>query len=193
MHALAEFRIALALGQEVGARALVARRPGRAAVAGVEDARRRNRHPDPLRIVGIEHDRMQDQPAAAGLPIRTRRWSRRPFDRREALAAVVADEQARRLDADVKTAVRERHAPRRLDRRLARRIGEAPARMRPARAAVGRLPHRRAEPFVAAGAVDRAVARIADDVMNRPSFAKRPGDPPRSAPFVAFENEDALL
>ena len=53
---------------EVGADALVARLPGRAAVARLEHADRRDPDPRPLRVGRVRDDRVEDQPAGAGLP-----------------------------------------------------------------------------------------------------------------------------
>ena len=72
MHALAEFRVVLALRKEVGARAAVARLPGLAAVGGVKDAGRRNADPDLPVVLGVQNQRMQDQPGAARIPVRPR-------------------------------------------------------------------------------------------------------------------------
>ena len=72
MHALAEFGVALSLGQVVAAGAGVARAPGLAAVLGVEHAGGGDADPEPARIGGVGDDRMQDQPRAARLPFRPR-------------------------------------------------------------------------------------------------------------------------
>ena len=111
MHALAEFGVALVLGQEVGAGALVARLPGLAAIGAVEHAGRRDADPDALVVFGIDHERMQDQPGAAGLPVLARGMLLQPVDMVPGLAAVVAGEKARRLHAGIKAAVARGQAP----------------------------------------------------------------------------------
>ena len=132
---------------------------------------------------------MKNQPGAAGLPVGAGGMLAQALHRREARAAVVAHEKPGRLDADIEAAVAGRHRPGRRDRRLARLIGEALARMGPACAPVDRFPHRRAKPAVAARAIDRAVAWIADDMVDRPGLAEWPRDRPALAPLVAVKNE----
>ena len=65
--------------------------------------------------------------------------------------------------------------------------------MGPRRAEVARRPHRRPEPLVAAGGVDRAGLGIANDMIERPVLAIGPTRLPAFAGGIAFENERALL
>src|SRR4029079_11253925 len=69
VYALAEFRIVLSFGQEVGAGATVARLPRLAAVPGVEDARGRDAHPDLLLVFGMRDDGMEDEAGATRVPV----------------------------------------------------------------------------------------------------------------------------
>ena len=161
VHALAEFRVVLAFRKEVGARALVARLPGRAAVGGVKHAGRRDADPDLPLVLGMQDKRMQDQPGAARVPVRPRRMFLQPVEMLPGLSLVVAPEQAGRLHAGIEHAVALGQAPHRLDRLGARLIGQALARMRPCRAEILGFPDRRAEPFIAAAAIDRAGRRVA--------------------------------
>ena len=101
VHALAGLGVALLLGQEVAARAAVAGLPGPAAVRGVEHAAGRDRDPELLRVLGMGHQRVQDQPAAAGLPVRPRGMLAQAGDVAPGPAAVVAAEQARGLDPGI--------------------------------------------------------------------------------------------
>ena len=111
VHALAEFRIALLLGQEVGARAAVARLPGVAAVGGVEHAGRGDADPDLLRVVAdASTSECRISPAPPRLPVRPRRVFAQAVDMPPGLAAVVAAEQPGRLDAGVEAAVRRRRS-----------------------------------------------------------------------------------
>jgi hypothetical protein len=89
--------------------------------------------------------------------------------------------------------MRDGETPARLYRRLALGVGEPAARMAPRRAEVMRDPDRRAEPFVAAGRINCARQRVADDVVKRPVFAIGPAHDPDGAGGVALKNERALL
>ena len=141
----------------------------------------------------MRHQRMEDQPGAARPPVRPRRVVAQALDVPPGLAAVVAPEQPGRLDAGVEAARGRGHAPDRLDRLLALEIGETRARMGPARAQILGLPDRRAEPFVAAAAIDRAGLRVGLDVVQGPGLAERAAQLPRPPPGVALEDERALL
>ena len=123
-------------------------------------------------VLGMKHQRMQDQPGAAGVPLRPRRVFLQPVDMLPVVAAVVAAEQPGRLHAGIEAAVLRRHAPHRLDRLVAGLIGEAGAGMRPALAEIGGFPDGRAEPFIAAAAIDRAGLGVADDMVHRPVLAE---------------------
>src|SRR3546814_8461521 len=76
VDALAQFGIALALRHEIAAGALVARRPGLAAVRRVEHAGRRDADPELPGLTRVRDDGMQDQPAAARLPLGDRKSTR---------------------------------------------------------------------------------------------------------------------
>ncbi len=104
----------------------------------------------------IQSRGLQDQAGAARLPVLAGRMLLQPIDRFETLAAIMADEKARRLHAGVESAVAGREAPHRRNRLLAFGVCDAGARMGPGRARIPRRPHRRAEPLVAARAMDRA-------------------------------------
>src|SRR5690606_23438030 len=56
-----------------------------------------------------------------------------------------------------------------------------------------RLPYRRAEPFIAAGTVDRAARRIADHLVDRPGLAIGSAQRPVAPRCIALQNEGALL
>src|SRR4051794_18742483 len=58
VHALAELRIFLVVGQEVGACALVARLPVLSAVGRMEDAGGRDADPDPVLVLWVRDERM---------------------------------------------------------------------------------------------------------------------------------------
>ena len=194
VHALAVFRVALALRQVVAADPAVARLPGVAAVRGVEDAGAGDADPELALVRGVRHQRVQDQPAAAGLPVRPRRVVAQPGDVPPARAAIVAAEQPGRLDAGVQRAAGPlRQAPHRADRRLPRGVGEALAGMGPGRAEIGGGPHRRPEPFIAAAGMDGARARIGDGVADRPGLAVGAALRPIAARRVALQDERALL
>ena len=70
VHALAELGVLLALGQELRADPLVARRPGAAAVLGLVDAAGREGDGDRVRVVGVRQDRVEGLAAEAGGPLR---------------------------------------------------------------------------------------------------------------------------
>ena len=194
VHALAELRIALLLRQVVGARAAVARLPGLAAVGGVEHAGRRDPDPDLPLVALVGNQRVQDQPGAARLPVRPRRMvaqARRHAARSGRHPRCGTGRPARRRHRGSRSPAARLQTD--LDRLLALRVGEALARMAPGRAEVGRLPDRRAEPLVAAGAIDRAGRRIGDHVVQRPGLAERAAQRPRAPRSVALEDERALL
>src|SRR5207237_2458912 len=61
--------LALLVGKLAGAQALVDRAPRLAAVVGAEGSRGRDGDDDALRIVGVDQDRVQAEPACARLPL----------------------------------------------------------------------------------------------------------------------------
>src|SRR5215831_8516567 len=111
------------------------------------------------------------------------------FDMLPGLAAIVAAEKASGLHAGVEAAVLRRDAPDCLDRLLAGFVGEPGARMRPRLAEIGRLPDGRAEPLIAAAAVDRGGFGVADHMVHRPGLAERAVEVPGFPLLVALENE----
>ena len=194
MDALAELRITLILRVVVTARALVARLPALAAILGVEHAGGGDAGPQLLRIGRVRHQRVQDQPAAARHPAITGRMRVQPRHRHPALAAIGAAEQARRLHPGIEAAIgRPGQAPDRLYRLLALGIGKTNAGMAPALPAIGRFPHRRPEPGVAAAGIDGAGLRIADHMIDRPGLAERAAQREILPGRIAFQNEGALL
>ena len=99
-------RVALRLVREVaGDDALVAVAPRRAAVVGQPDADGRDREREPVRIARPRHDRVQAEPAAAGLPVRSRRVLPERALQLPRRAAVAALEQDARVAAGVQRAV----------------------------------------------------------------------------------------
>src|SRR5579864_3303707 len=72
VHALAEFGVALVLGEKIGPGPAIAGLPGLAPVRGVEDTGRGDSDPDLPFIARMRHERVQDQAAAARLPLRPR-------------------------------------------------------------------------------------------------------------------------
>src|SRR5665213_539941 len=116
MHALAEFGVFAFFRQEVASRALVARFPRRAAIGCMEYAGGGNADPELPPVVRMKNQRMQDQPAAARLPVRPRRMIAQAGDVVPGLAGIVAAKQSRRLDTGVKASRALCHAPDRLDR-----------------------------------------------------------------------------
>src|ERR671931_176075 len=90
--------LALLVRELARAEALVDRLPGFAAVVRAETARRRNRDEHPLWVVGVDEDRMQAEPARAGLPVLTAGMLAQPRELLPALAAVGRLEERRVLD-----------------------------------------------------------------------------------------------
>jgi hypothetical protein len=115
---------------------------------------------------------MQDQAAAARLPLRLRGVFAQSRDMLPRHAAIAAAEQPRRLDPGVKLSVLRREAPYRLDRFLVSPVGKPFGRACPRRAEIGGFPDRSAEPSVAAARVNCAVSRIGNDVVDRPGLAE---------------------
>ena len=72
----------------------VARLPGRPAVARLERAHGRDRHPHPIRVGRVGDDRVEDEPAGAGLPGRARGVVGQALDVGPGPPAVIAPEQA---------------------------------------------------------------------------------------------------
>ena len=193
MHALAELRVALLFRQEIAACAAVARLPGRAAVLRVKNAGRGDRNPHALFVGRIGHDGMEDQSARARLPLRARWVIAQPAHMRPGLTVILADEQARGLDARVEPAMRRREAPSGAHRLLAFGIGQTVAGMRPCLALVGRFPDCRAEPLIPTRGVDRAGCFIRLHMVDRPGVAERSAQRPGPAVPIALQQERSLL
>src|SRR2546422_10715117 len=136
---------------------------------------------------------MQDEPAPTRLPVRPRWVVSQPGDVPPRLATVVAPEQPGGFNACVEAPRTRRNTPDSLDRCFSRLVRQTLARMRPRCAHIGRLPDGRAEPFVAAAAIDRPRSRIGDDVVHRPCLAERTAKLPRTPLGIAFNDERALL
>ena len=160
---------------EVGTDAAVARLPGRAAVLGRERAR-------PALIathirsasVGWGTIVWQISPPAPGCQPGPASGGRAgPSTWRPRRAAVVAPEQAGRLDAGVDRAVRRGHVPDRRDLRAVVAVGQALRRVRPGLAEVVAPEHGRPVPRRAAAGVDRAGRRVPLEVVDRPALAER--------------------
>ena len=137
VDALAGLREAV-LRVELGADADVARLPRLAAVARLEDADGRDPDPRPVGVGRVGDDRVQDQPAGARPPGRSRRVVGQALDMPPGRAAVVAAEEAGRFDAGEQPAIgRRREAPdrsssaRRRRRRSARPTNASRSRRRP--------------------------------------------------------------
>ena len=93
---------------------------------------------------------------------------------RPARAGILADKQARRFDPRVDAPAPDGEAPAGSDRRLALGSRARGSNGSTLRAEVARRPHRRPEPLVAAGGVDRAGLGIANDMIERPVLAIGP-------------------
>ena len=140
-------------------------------------------------VVGMRQQRVQDQPGAAGVPMRPRRMLLQALDVLPGLAAVVGAEQPGGLDPGIEAAVARSHAPHRLDRLGAGFVGQSLAGMRPALAEIAGFPDCRPEPFIAAAGVDRAGAWVADEMVDRPGRTERALDLPGAPRGLAFEDE----
>src|SRR3954464_5728460 len=104
VHALAVFRVALALRQEVAADTAVAGLPGLTAIRGMEDTSAGDPDPELPCVRWVRQQRVQDQPAAARLPMRPRGVIAQPGDMMPDGAAILAAEQSGRLDPGVERA-----------------------------------------------------------------------------------------
>ena len=100
VDALAELGV-VAVGEKSDDDAAVAGVPRLAAVVRSIDTSRRDGDQQAVGVVGVDEDRVQAHPAAAGLPLRAMRVVPQTRDEREAAPAVVAAEQGRRFDAGV--------------------------------------------------------------------------------------------
>ena len=88
VHALAELGVLLALGQELGPDALVARRPRAAVVGGLVDAAGRDRDGHRRRVGRVRKDRVEGLAAEAGAPLGSLRVVPQGLLEGEVLAAV---------------------------------------------------------------------------------------------------------
>ena len=180
---------------EVGAHALVAQVPGLAAIGRLERAHRRDADPHPVVVGWMGHDRVQAQAAVARLPLRPRRVLAQACDVAPGLPAVIAAEQAGRLDAGIERAVRGRQVPDRRDLGLTFvvAVGQAFAGLRPGGAVVGAAPNGRAVPGAAATGVQGRPVGRAHEVVGRPVLAEGPAQPPVLARLVRLQDEGTLL
>ena len=113
--------------------------------------------------------------------------------RRQGLAAVLALEDPRHLDAGEQPTVL--HGQVRDLRHLLLAVGlvgQALARVLPRLAQVGAAPDRRAVPLARRRRVDRPARRVVDGVVDRPPLAERPAQLPVAPGLVAFEQEAPL-
>src|SRR5690606_21861276 len=101
MHALSVFGVSLILRQVVTPYAFIAGLPRLTAIFSVEHSSRRNGDPHLLLVGGMENDGMKDQATAAWLPIRPRRVIAEPRNVLPRPAAIIAAEEARRLDTGI--------------------------------------------------------------------------------------------
>ena len=179
---------------EFGADADVARLPGRAAVAGLEDADGRDPDPRPVRVGRVGDDRVQDQPAGARLPGRPRRVVGQALDVPPGRAAVLAAEEAGGLDPGEQRAIGRRRERPDVPHRLAVvAVGQPGRGMGPGGAVVIAPPDRRAVPRVPGGDEERTGPGLGDDVVDGPAFAQRAAHGPVAPVRVALEDESALL
>ena len=178
---------------EIGPDAGVARLPGQAAVTGLERPDRRDRDPHPVRVGGMGHDRVEDQPACSGLPGRPARMVRQALDVGPRPAAIVAPEQTGDPDPGVHAAMSGRDVPDGADLRAVFAVGQAVARLGPRLAEVVAPEDGRSVPGRAAAGVQRARRRVAADVLDRVALAGRSADRPRSSIRVGLDDEGSLL
>ena len=178
---------------EVGPDAVVARLPGRPAVARLERADRRDRHPHPVRVGRVGDDRVEDEPAGARLPRRAGGVVREALDVGPRPSAVVAPEQPGWADARVDGAVGRGHVPDRADLRAVVAVRQPVARLGPRRAEVVTPEDRRPVPRRAPAGIERARRRVAADVLNGIALARRTADLPRPSRGIRFEDERALF
>ncbi len=143
-------------------------------------------------VVRMGDDRVQDQPARAGLPLWLRWVFAQARDVRPGLAAVFAAEQSRRLGAGIERAVGLGHVPDRAHLGAVRAVVDAAARLRPGGAVVGAAKDGRAVPGVAAAGKESPV-RGANEVVNGPQIAERAARRPCPTRGVALDDEGALL
>jgi hypothetical protein len=150
--------------------------------------------PDPelVGILGMRHDVVQDETAAARHPLGPARVLGQTLDVLPGLAVVVADEQPGGLDPGIEPAMRPGQRPDGLELVLAVGIGEARVEPRPAQAPVGRAPDGGADPAVAAAGPERASCRIGDHVVDRLSVAEGAVEREGAAVGVALQDERTL-
>src|SRR3954469_14068290 len=186
----------LVVGGPVAAQTVVSRRPGRAAVLGLEGADALHDREEAVGVVGLRDE--------AGDPEMPGRLVRRivpalaavlPGERRQqrpGLAVVAALEDARRLDADEQPVAGARERRHLGDpAAVLVTVGEAFARVLPSLAQVVTAPDGGAVPLACGGGEDRACLRVVDRVVDGPSFAIRAAQRPVAA-VVALEHEGAL-
>ena len=171
----------------------VAAPPGRAVILGEPDARRRDAEREAVGLAGPRHDRVDAQPAAAGLPVRPAGLVPQPLVDRPGLARVAALEEHAGIGACVEHVVLAGDDRPHARQRGVLTLGQGQALgLRPLPAdivgvedlrPVERRRHRR-QHAAAAGIAHRVVDRIAGE---------RPRGLGELAPRLALEGKQALL
>src|SRR5215210_1635639 len=190
VHALAEIR--RRAGNEIGSHAVIPRIPGFAAVLCLERAHGGSGDPEAPVVGRVRHDRVQAQPATAGLPLRPAGMVAQTGELLPGHPAVVRAEQSGRLDSRKERAVIGLQVPDSGDLGTVVAVSQPLARLRPAMAIIGAAPDRRAVPGVAAGGVDSAVSFTAYHVMDRPGLAERAAQVPLATRGITVEDESTL-
>src|SRR5215831_699702 len=188
--------------------ALVDRPPRRAAIVGAKRAGRGDRDVYPLRVRGVEEDRVQAHAARAGLPFRSRAVLPQAGHLVPVLAAVSRLEERRVLDAGVhRVGIRQRRleVPDALELPGMRRpvvplmrtghavVGELVADRLPGFPAVARTLHRLSEPVARLRGVDAiGIGRRSFEVVDLPAGEEWTGDVPFLALAISTEDERAF-
>src|SRR5690606_14277309 len=179
VYTLTKFRVFLIIRHIVRAGTAIARRPRFSGVGRIKNTGRGNRDPNLIFIIRVRNDGMQDETTAARLPLWPRWMLSQASNVRPGLSAVIAAKKAGRLDTcEKRIPLTAREAPCRLDRILAFSVRKPLAGMRPGLAEIGGLPNSGAEPLVPTRSVNHAIRWIADDMIERPGFAKWPTELP---------------
>ena len=195
VDALADLRIAV-VREEARLRTRVQRPPASAGVVGSEDACSRDADPQPLRIVGVERDRMRDQAAGTRRPPVARLVPQDGVVHLPRCAGVVGAEEDRGLAAEPERAGLGRmprlEVPRRGELEAALLGQPEPLRALPRLAHVGGALHGAAVDPVVRARIQRPVARIDGRVVDRPAGEVRPVDL-EGAPLVVSADEEEPL
>ncbi len=191
VDALAE--LGVALGRELGPDAAIAGRPGRAPVARLERADRRDPDPDASRVGGVGDDGVEDETTGAGHPAGPAGVVGQALDVGPGCAVVRAPEQTRRFDAGEDRPIRcGRHVPHGLDGRTVVAVRQPFAGVGPGLAHVFAAPDGRTEPGASGTREQGAGARLHGDVVDRPAFAQGTAKSPVPAVRVTVEDEGPL-